>query len=173
MSTHAADQASVSPAWMVAARGARYVKEEQIKSAGEELSKLPSELLPVAETLLNGLAATGLSPAGLREAGVKLEAALPSLSSRVPGPPGQDPNQRRVTRCALVVFHGRVQLIAKMIAAEPSPKQNAVELLRVIRSIRPSLQGASIGIAIEEEARIGLGHALFDEALQTVSASAG
>lgn len=167
----AATPVSGSPAWVLATRGARYVKEEQVNQAVAELGKLPADLAVAANTLLGQLADTEPTPEGLIARGKKLEQALPSFVSKTPISPGQDPNQRRLLRCALLLFHGRVQRVAKNIAAD-HPAQ-APALLRAVAALRVALRGASIGIALEEEARAGLGHDLFDKARETIASTPG
>jgi hypothetical protein len=161
--------AAPESAWVAVAKTARYVKEAHLQKATAELANLTSDQKPAAHTLLNTLAAAENSPAGLRAASQNLSAALPSFVSKGPVPPGQDPNQRRVLLCALLVFHGRVLSVAKGIAAGSHKKEQSLELLRVIADIKKTLRGANVGIAMEEEARHGLGPDLFDEAFHALS----
>ena len=173
MTTQASEQAATATTWMAAASGARYVTEEQTHAAAQELSKLPGDGAARASRLLNELAATEPTAAGLRAAGAKLEAALPGFITAGPRPPGQDPSQRRLTRAALMIFHGRVHLIATKIAAQKDSAAAAVELLRTIQAVRPALHGANIGIELEEEARVGLGHTLYEAAARALTPDTG
>ncbi len=152
------------PAWIAAARGARYMNDEQVNQAAAELHKLPADAAQRANTLLNEVAASAGSASGLREAGAKLDAALGGFVAGGPKRPGQDPNQGRLLRAALAVFHGRVNALAKKIAGEKNNAAAAAELLRAIKAAKPSLRGVHAALALEEEARIGLGHALFESA---------
>lgn len=163
MSSDAA-QGQNEPAWIAAARGSRYVKDDQVSQAAADVGKLPPGAAQKANKLLDELAASASSAQGLREAGSKLSAALGGYVSAGPQPPGQDPNQRCVLRAALAVFHGRVHALAKKIAAEKHNATAAAELLRAIKDAKPSLRGTSAALALEEEARTGLGHELYESA---------
>lgn len=166
MSTDAA-QGQSEPAWIAAARGSRYVKDEQVSQAATDVNKLPEGAAQKANKLLNELAAEASSPSGLREAGSKLSAALGGYVSAGPRPPGQDPSQRFVLRAALAVFHGRVHAMAKKLAGEKNNAAAAAELLRAIKAAKPSLRGTNAGLELEEEARSGLGHELYESAKAT------
>lgn len=172
MSTGASEPPPAAAGWTAAASGARYLTAEQTQAAAQELSKLPGDAPARATQLLSELAAQEPTANGLRAAGARLAAALPGFITAGPRPPGQDPSQRRLTRAALAIFHGRVHLIASKLAAQKDPAA-AVDLLRAIQTVRPALRGANIGVELEEEARDGLGHTLYELAAQTVAASGG
>lgn len=173
MSTRASEQAKSEAAWIAASRGSRYMNDEQIHKAAEEIAKLPGRAPEQLTNLLNDIAARAVTPAGLREAAGLIDQALPNLLTAGPRPPGQDPTQRKFLRGALAVFHGRVNAMAKKIAADKNGKAQAVELVRAIAAAKPSLRGANAGLELEEEARVGLGHAQYEEAAQAAQQTTG
>ena len=172
MNTRASEPAKSEAAWIAASRGSRYMNDENIQKAADEIIKLPGSAAQLVTNLLNDVAASAVTPAGLKAAAGKLDAAMPGLLTAGPRPPGQDPTKRKTLRGALAVFHGRVASMSKTIAADKQPLPLAVELLRAIAAAKPSLQGANAGLELEEEARAGLGHKLYEEAAQKAAGSA-
>lgn len=173
MPTRASEQAASEPSWIVAARGATQASAEQVRAAADELAKLPGDGAARATQLLNALAAEPPTAAGLRAAAARLDAALPGFVSPGPRPPGQDQGQRRLTRAALMLFHGRVHLAATQVAAQKEPQAAALELLRAVEVVHQALRGANANRGLEWETRVGLGSPLFDEAERARGADKG
>ncbi|MGE5183171.1 MAG: hypothetical protein ACM31C_13970 [Acidobacteriota bacterium] len=105
--------------WIDEARGAKYVSDKDVAREAEELKKLPGDGHARATKLLDDMAATEASVAGIHADAKLLVAALPSFKSAGPVPPGSDPNQVRVLRAAMDLMHARVYKVGEATKARP------------------------------------------------------
>jgi hypothetical protein len=156
------------PAWVELAEEAALVPAEVIEMARRHLAAMPAGARRRAETLLDGMAHVPLDGDGVRSAYAQLTAALPGFVDPKSKVSGDSPDVADVKQCSLVLLHGLLARAGHAARKAPGPVPAAVELVRAAETI--DLFGKATHGSLQSELRLGLGGALYDEALKQVEA---
>lgn len=160
---------SKAPGWRELAASSQTFAASARESAARGVESLPKELRQKAVAALEAMARAPQGVEGIQAAHDTLVAALPGMEAPDADFSGEGPHRVVLRRAGVTVLLGLVAREARRVAKEETPDAEAIALLRKVMG----LQGVDeiTRNQLKEEARMGLGDALYLRALPHVDSS--
>jgi hypothetical protein len=154
---------STPPGWRELAATGQLLAKGQPEQAAKAVESLPAELRKRACEALDTMARVPGGAQGLQQAHDALMAALPGMEAPDAAFSGPGPNRVVLRGAGVLVLHGLVAREARRVAKEQKPDAEAVALLRTVVGLK-GVDDVTRN-QLKEEARLGLGDALYLRAL--------
>jgi hypothetical protein len=151
------------PGWRELSAAGQTLAQGEPAQAAKAVDSLPPELRKRACEALDAMARAPQGAQGLQQAHDALVAALPGMEAPDAAFSGPGPNRVVLRRAGALVLHGLVAREAKRVAKVEKPDAEATALLRAVVALK-GVDDVTRN-QLKEEARLGLGDALYLRAL--------
>jgi hypothetical protein len=154
---------STPPGWRELAAAAQVNDAAARDSAEKAVEKLPKDKREKVREALEAMARVPRGAQGIQAAHDAMVAALPGLEAPDAAFSGEGPNRVVLRTAGVLVLHGLVAREAQRVAKLEKPDAEAATLLKTLLGLKGLSQITRD--QLKEEARMGLGDALYLRAL--------